>query len=200
MAKKKSAQSEIFLVKNIELIDIDDLVPLEKNPRNNDAAVEPVAAGIKEYGMLVPLVISKANEIDAGNTRYKACRLLGLQKVPCVRAEHLTPAQRKAFNVADNKLAEISTWNQDMLRDILGELQRTYETKFDPSLVGFQQAEYELLFQGWQSNAERMNDVKSDDSVAPGKIVIECNAEDEELIISKINELVVPDFEGISIR
>jgi ParB family transcriptional regulator, chromosome partitioning protein len=196
--KKKSA--DMLFVDKIELIDIGKLVPWDNNPRNNDMAVEPIANSIKHYGMLVPLLINKKNEVIAGNTRLKACRFLDWKKVPCVRADHLSKDQQEMFNIADNKLGEIATWNQDMLKDILTSIQSKHEANFDPSLVGFQQSEMDLIFQGWNSNAGRMSDVESDDSVAPGKIVIECSAEDEEAIIETLNTDVLPNYEGAKIK
>lgn len=196
MPKKKD---EIFFIDKVELIEVDKLKEWEDNPRHNDMAVEPIAKSIQHYGMLVPILINKKNEVMAGNTRLKACRLLDMKKVPCVRAEHLTALQQKAFNIADNKLAEISTWNQDMLKDILGDIQKQVGAKFDSTLVGFQASEMELIFQGWQSSAARVGDVESDDSEAPGKIVIECDSADEEAIITKINEFL-PEFEGAKIK
>lgn len=177
VTKKKP---DILFVDKVEMILIDKLLEWELNPRNNDMAVEPIANAIKHYGMLVPILINDKNAVIAGNTRLKACKLLGVKKVPCVRASHLTKLQQEAFNIADNKLAEIATWNQDMLKDILANIQKQTESNFDPSLIGFQQSEMDLIFQGWQSNASRIGDVESDDSVSPGKIVIVCPHGEED--------------------
>ena len=71
-------------VMNILQLPMDEVHPYGNNPRKNDNAVEAVAASIKQYGFLVPLVISKEHEIIAGHTRYKAAGRLGLSTVPCV--------------------------------------------------------------------------------------------------------------------
>ena len=75
---------------NILTLSLGEIHPYGKNPRKNDKAVDAVAESIRQYGFLVPLVISKEYEIIAGHTRYKAARKLGLAKVPCVIADELT--------------------------------------------------------------------------------------------------------------
>lgn len=111
---------------------IDDLIPYENNPRNNDDAVEFVANSIKEFGFKVPIIIDKNNVIVAGHTRYKASQKLGLETVPCVVADDLTEEQIKAFRLADNKTAEIATWDYDLLEKELADL-----VDFDMSDFGF---------------------------------------------------------------
>ena len=92
-----------------------DIKPYEKNPRNNDNAVEQVANSIKEFGFKVPIVIDKDNVIICGHTRYKASKKLGLETVPCVVADDLTEEQIKAYRLADNKVSELAEWDIDLL-------------------------------------------------------------------------------------
>ena len=87
---------------NIILKKLEDLVPYENNPRNNDEAVDYVAQSIKEFGFKVPVVIDTNNVIVAGHTRYKASKKLGINEIPCLVADDLTPEQIKAFRLADN--------------------------------------------------------------------------------------------------
>jgi len=96
-----------------------DIKPYKKNPRRNDAAVEYVANSIREFGFKNPIIIDGKNEIVAGHTRYKAAKRLGLKEVPCIRADDLTDEQIKAFRLADNKTAEFSAWDIDLLKDEL---------------------------------------------------------------------------------
>ena len=103
-------------------IKIDDVKPYENNPRNNDVAVEKVAESIKQFGFKVPIIIDKDNVIVAGHTRYKAAISLGLDKVPCIKAEDLSDEQVKAFRLADNKVSELATWNFDALEKELAEI------------------------------------------------------------------------------
>lgn len=90
---------------------IAEIVPYGNNPRNNDSAVDALAASIKEFGFKVPIVLDKDGVIVAGHTRLKAAKKLGLQTVPCVIADDLTPEQVKAFRLVDNKTAELATWD-----------------------------------------------------------------------------------------
>lgn len=119
----------------IEMIKTSELIPYEKNPRKNDAAVDKVAASIKEFGFLVPIVIDRNNEIAAGHTRLKAALQLGIERVPCVRANDLTDEQIKAFRLADNKTAEFAEWDFTELDKQLEELMNT---EIDMSLFGFE--------------------------------------------------------------
>ena len=104
-------------------LDIKELHPYADNPRYNDDAVDYVANSIKEFGFKVPLVIDKDHNIVTGHTRYKACQQLGIKSVPCVIADDLTEDQVKAFRLADNKVAEYSTWNFNLLDFELEDIQ-----------------------------------------------------------------------------
>lgn len=101
---------------------VDEIVPYENNPRNNDGAVEYVAESIKQFGFKVPIVIDKDNVIVTGHTRHKASKLLGLETVPCIKADDLTEEQIKAFRLADNKVSEYSTWDIPLLTEELADL------------------------------------------------------------------------------
>lgn len=103
-------------------VKLTDLKPYEKNPRHNDEAVKYVVKSIKEFGFKVPLVIDENNVIVAGHTRYKASLELGLETVPCIIADDLTPKQIKAFRLADNKVAEKSYWDFDLLNEELTDI------------------------------------------------------------------------------
>lgn len=92
-----------------------DIIPYENNPRHNDNAVDYVANSIKQFGFKNPIIIDKDNVIVAGHTRLKASEKLGLEEVPCIMADDLTEDQIKAFRIADNKVAEFSTWDIDKL-------------------------------------------------------------------------------------
>ena len=100
---------------NILQLPLTELHPYKNNPRKNEKAVDAVAASIKQFGFLVPLVISKEYEIITGHTRYLAAKKLGLASVPCVIADELTPEQVKAFRLVDNKVGELADWDMDLL-------------------------------------------------------------------------------------
>lgn len=92
-----------------------DIIPYERNPRNNDGAVEAVANSIREFGFKVPVVIDKDGVIVCGHTRVKAAKKLGIDEIPCIMADDLTDEQVKAFRLADNKTSELSEWDETLL-------------------------------------------------------------------------------------
>lgn len=106
----------------IKSIKIKELKPYEKNPRRNDEAVKFVASSIKEFGFKVPIIVDKDMIIIAGHTRYKAAKRLKLKEVPVIMADDLTDEQVKAFRLADNKVAERSEWDFDLLTDELTDI------------------------------------------------------------------------------
>ena len=99
-----------IIYKNVE-----DIIPYENNPRKNEASVDYVANSIKEFGFKVPIIIDKENVIVSGHTRLKAAEKLGLKEVPCIIAEDLTEEQVNAFRLADNKVGELSEWDESLL-------------------------------------------------------------------------------------
>ena len=106
----------------IKNVNIKELKPYEKNPRRNDEAVRFVASSIKEFGFKVPIIVDKDMVIIAGHTRYKAAKRLKLKEVPVIMADDLTDEQVKAFRLADNKVAERSEWDFDLLTDELTDI------------------------------------------------------------------------------
>ena len=107
----------------VTYMDTDSLIPYANNPRLNDNAVDAVAASIKEFGFKVPIVVDGENVIINGHTRLKAAHKLGLEQVPVIVADDLTPEQVKAFRLADNKTGELAEWDLDKLDIELGEIQ-----------------------------------------------------------------------------
>ena len=94
---------------------IEEIIPYDKNPRNNDEAVDYVAKSIKEFGFKVPIVIDKNNVIITGHTRLKAAKKLGIKEIPTIIADDLSEEQIKAFRLVDNKVSEYSTWDDKLL-------------------------------------------------------------------------------------
>lgn len=101
---------------------IDEIKPYENNPRNNNEAVEKVAVSITDYGFRVPIIIDSNNVIVAGHTRYKAALKIGCESVPCIVIDDLTPEQIRAYRLVDNKTAEYSSWDFEMLEKELKSL------------------------------------------------------------------------------
>ena len=107
---------------NLIQMNIDDLVLYENNPRNNDGAVDAVAASINSFGFKVPIIIDKNNVVVCGHTRVKASKKLGMTEVPCIVADDLNEEQIKAFRLADNKVSELAEWNMDKLAEELKQI------------------------------------------------------------------------------
>jgi DNA modification methylase len=107
---------------NITDLPINDLIPYARNPRKNDGAVDKVAASIKEFGWRSPIVVDEEMVILAGHTRYKAAQKLKLTEVPVHVAKGLSEAQKKAYRIADNRVAEEAEWDFDMLKIEIEEL------------------------------------------------------------------------------
>ena len=107
----------------IEKIGIEKLIPYAKNSRtHSDEQVAQIAASIKEFGFNNPVLISEDDVIIAGHGRVMAARKIGLMEVPCIRLGHLTETQRKAYIIADNRLALNAGWDNELLTIELNEL------------------------------------------------------------------------------
>lgn len=119
-----------------------DLIPYARNSRSHsDEQVAQIASSIKEFGFTNPILTDGEGGIIAGHGRVMAARKLGLEEVPTISLGHLTDTQRKAYVIADNKLAEVGTaWNEEMLALELSDLR---ELDFDLSLTGFDGEEIE---------------------------------------------------------
>ena len=124
---------------------VSELIPYARNSRtHSDEQVAQIAASIKEFGFMTPIIISKDNTIIAGHGRILAARKLGLEIVPCLMAEHLTEAQIKAYVIADNKLSENAGWDNEMLKVEIEDLKGL---DFDIDILGFDEKELNSLFE-----------------------------------------------------
>jgi len=122
----------------VQLVPITSIRPYDKNPRLNDHAVDAVANSIREFGFRQPIVLDKKGVIVVGHTRYKAALKLGLKEVPVHVARGLTPAQVKAYRIADNQTASLAQWDYDLLPLELVDLQKM---NVDLDLTGFSSEE-----------------------------------------------------------
>ena len=129
-------------VMQIAMRPITTIKPYENNPRVNDAAIEAVARSIREFGFRQPIVVDEQDVIIVGDTRYKAAQRLGLTEVPVHVGAGLTPAQAKAYRLADNQTAHLATWNEDRLLQELLDLEKL---NFDLDLTGFSADELSQL-------------------------------------------------------
>lgn len=116
----------------IEYKPIDKVIPYDKNPRQNDVAVQYVAESIKAFGFINPILLDASGTIMAGHTRLKAAKQLGMKEVPVVYVDDLSEEQARAFRLADNKTAEFAEWDEGLLEQELAEI-----LELDMSLFGF---------------------------------------------------------------
>lgn len=120
-----------------------ELKPYENNPRVNDYAVKKVLASIEEFGFTSPILVDPDLVIIAGHTRREAAILKGLEKVPYIVVDWMSPEQVKAYRIADNKLGELSTWDEVALKEELFELK---ELDFPLEVMGFTEMDLKDLF------------------------------------------------------
>ena len=126
-----------------ERVALADLVPYARNARtHSDAQVGQIAASIREFGFISPIIIDADNGIIAGHGRLAAAQKLKLKDVPCLRVEHLTETQKRAYILADNKLALNAGWDTELLKVEIATLQ---EENFDALLTGFSDEEMKEL-------------------------------------------------------
>lgn len=129
----------------IENISVDKLIPYVNNARtHDDSQVSQIAASIKEFGFNNPILIDENDGIIAGHGRLMAAKKLGLQEVPTIKLSHLSEVQRKAYILADNRLALNAGWDNELLSLELKEL----DTEIDLTLLGFNPDELSNLING----------------------------------------------------
>ena len=122
---------------------VDELIPYARNSRtHSDAQVAQIAASIKEFGFTNPVLIDETGSIIAGHGRVLASRKLNLVSVPCIQLSHLTEAQKKAYIIADNKLALNAGWDDEMLAVELTDLK---DMGFGLDLTGFTLDEFQAI-------------------------------------------------------
>ena len=119
----------------LELINIEKLIPYANNARtHSDEQIKKIRASLREFGFINPVLIDKDCGIIAGHGRVEAAKREGIEKVPCVWVDHLTETQKKAYILADNRLAMDAGWDMEMLSV---ELECLNEIDFDIDLTGF---------------------------------------------------------------
>ena len=143
---------------------IGELKPYENNPRHNENAVPYVVESIKRYGFKNPIIIDKDNVIVAGHTRYLASKELGLNEVPCIIADDLTEDEIKEFRLVDNRTAEMSDWDDELLASELSDID------FGDFDFGFDADEIE----------PKEREDLSGEITAQFQVIVDCISEDEQ--------------------
>jgi ParB-like chromosome segregation protein Spo0J len=158
-------------------VDPEDLIPWEENPRNNDHAVDNLKKSIEMYGFTSPIIVRKAtNQVIAGHTRLKAALSLGLKTVP-VRFLEISESKARELAIADNKIGEIATWNDDeLVTQILAMEEERGDIDF--SDLGFSEDEIAGLLCGQEFGDEE----------------VEAETETEQSELTKISFTVPSEF------
>jgi len=123
----------------IEVLPIEQLIPYARNSRtHSDEQIAQIAASIREFGFTNPVLVDADGGIIAGHGRVMGARKLGMASVPCIRLGYMTEAQKRAYVIADNKIALNAGWDEDMLAV---EIKDLYDMGFDLELTGFDSSE-----------------------------------------------------------
>lgn len=158
----------------IEHIEIESLIPYARNSRtHSDAQVAQIAASIKEFGFTNPVLIDQEGGIIAGHGRVMAARKLKLAEVPCIRLGHLTDTQKRAYVIADNKLALNAGWDNEMLKVEFSDLG---ELNYNLELTGFDLQEIANIL-------DDQDDIEEPEGVGYKEvfnIIVECSSEEEQ--------------------
>lgn len=179
---------EEFPLRTVELV-IDEVKPYSKNPRMNQDAIAKVADSIREYGFQQPIVVDKNKVIIVGHTRYLAAKELGMKKVPVVVADKLTPKQVKAYRIADNKVAEYSDWDNELLKGELKGLDDIFTGFTEPELLNLFNAE--SLVEDHKDEWDGMPEFNQDDKMWYRQIIVNFEKESD---FKKFQKLVDVEF------
>lgn len=161
---------------NIEHLKVEDLIPYATNSRTHSPEqVAQIAASMVEFGWTNPVLIDARGTIIAGHGRVMAARKLGMETVPCIRLGHLTPAQVRAYVIADNKLALNAGWDEQMLA---AELKILEEDGYDLGLTGFTDDELSKLFGTDEPKPKDEVEISS-----AFEVIAECEHEEQQQMI-----------------
>ena len=154
----QEADSKCSLSLNIVYRRIDELKPDPANPRRHSKQqIRKIADSIQAFGFNVPVLIDRANNVVAGHGRLLACDELGWTEVPALCLDHLTPAQARAFRIADNRLTEISEWDDRLLAEQLKELS-VLGLDFNIEVTGFEMGEIDFRIASLEGLSEADDD------------------------------------------
>ena len=144
--------SEMNMTSEMERVPVDRLIPYINNARTHSPEqIKKLRASLREFGFVNPVIIDRDYNVIAGHGRIMAAKEEGIAEVPCVYADHLTEAQKKAYILADNRMALDAGWDEEMLHV---EIDALREMEFDPMLAGFDEKELAALYAGDGDGAE----------------------------------------------
>jgi ParB-like chromosome segregation protein Spo0J len=187
------------MVEKVALWPVERLIPYAKNSRtHSDEQVAEIAQSIRAFGWTNPILADKTTkEIIAGHARLRAALQLGLKLVPVIELSHLSPALRRAYVIADNKLALKAGWDLDILKD---ELHAIIEDGVDPTWTGFDAAEIDVIEKGWDAGKGEEAEPDGDDDHGTVMIKVYVPAADAEEIMALLKSMAEESgVEGIRI-
>ena len=145
-------------VSAVTFLPIEQIHGNAENPRTHkDRQIRALVKSIETFGFNIPIAVDAENKIIAGHARLLAAQRLGMRKVPVIRLDHLSSEQARAFMIADNKLSEMSTWNDELLTVHLKELS-ALNLDFDLEVTGFTMGEIDLKIEGLSPINEEQED------------------------------------------
>lgn len=144
--------------------DVGTLKPCEKNARtHSEKQIQQIKNSIEIFGFTNPIIIDGNNNVIAGNGRLRAAKLLGMMDIPTIRLEHLTEAQKRAYVIADNRLAELAGWDKDILAIELQFLIEQDDLNFDIGVIGFETGEIDVLIDGANKKIDPLDEIPAVD-------------------------------------
>lgn len=169
---------------NIEIVDIDEIKESNYNSRiHSEAQVEKIANSIAEFGFVNPIIIDDENEIIAGHGRFMAAKHLNLNEVPTIKLTHLTDDKKRAFIIADNKIALSGEWDYDMLKE---EFDIILKSEMDIDLLGFNRKFIDSMFKEKDADVKVVHKLKT--------LKINFDADDYDTTLDSMNDIM--DKEG----
>jgi len=169
---------------NIEIVDIDEIKESNYNSRiHSEAQIEKIANSIAEFGFVNPIIIDDENEIIAGHGRFMAAKHLNLNEVPTIKLTHLTDDKKRAFIIADNKIALSGEWDYDMLKE---EFDIILKSEMDIDLLGFNRKFIDSMFKEKDADVKVVHKLKT--------LKINFDAEDYDTTLDSMNDIM--DKEG----
>lgn len=166
MAKPKALRAS-----ELPTMSVDALIPYALNSRtHSDAQVAQIAASIREFGFTNPVLVDGQGGIIAGHGRVLGARKLDMTEVPVLILDHLTPAQKRAYVIADNKLALNAGWDEEVLKV---EIETLLEEDFDVALIGFDERELDTLLAGETLSINSENDGEGGSGVQSQLLIVD---------------------------
>lgn len=180
----------------VEEINLSEIKPYEFNPRKNEKAIEKVAASLREFGWKQPIVVDEENVVLAGHTRLAAALSLNYEVAPVVVAEGLTDAQKSAYRIADNKTAEYSEWDKDLLQK---EFARLIELDADLSSTSFSLEDIAGFSEDFLEWDDDDDDFENEESEASEENLLgELNSAHVKMVLIYLNTETEPVFREMS--